>query len=124
MSNYSMRVDLKKVRGAFVCRIQGNTTAKACLCIPLDSEDIFAGDKGVYLDLNAYETQQSQYGDTHMLRVRLNKERYNTLTEEQRRAVPIVGNMRPMQGEVERQAEAAPMAVAAKLNDEDDDLPY
>ena len=124
MSNYNIKTDLRKVRGAFVCNIKGKAETKACLCIPLDSPDLYSGERGVYLDLTAWETQNNQYGDTHMLRVRVSKDRYNAMSDEERRGLPIVGNMRPVQSGVEQQAAAQPAATAARMDDGDDDLPF
>lgn len=35
MANY-IRLDLKKIPGAFTANITGKTATKPCLCIPLD----------------------------------------------------------------------------------------
>lgn len=40
MANYKIKIDLLKLNGAFVKDIQGKTTTKRCLCLPIDDGKI------------------------------------------------------------------------------------
>lgn len=93
MANHSIKVDLLKVKGSFVTNIQGKTASKRCLCIPIDDSGLFLGEKGCYLNLTAIELQNPQYTDTHCLKVSFDKSVYEQMTEEERKAQPIVGGM-------------------------------
>ncbi len=93
MANYSIKVDLQKLQGAFVTNIKGRTATKHCLCIPIDESGLFLGKQGCYLNLTAIEMQNPQYSDTHCLKVSYDKEVYDRMTEEQRAALPIVGGL-------------------------------
>lgn len=98
MSNYSIRLDLLRLQGAFTRNLKGKTATKRCLIIPIDDNPgMFLGEKGCYLNAVAYETQNNQYGDTHMVKPDLPKEVRERMTEDERRNQPILGNMRPMQ---------------------------
>ena len=98
MSNYNIRLDLLRLQGAFTRNLRGKTTTKRCLIIPIDDNPgMFLGEKGCYLNAVAYETQNGQYGDTHMVKPDLPKEVRERMTEDERRNQPILGNMRPMQ---------------------------
>lgn len=97
MANYSIKTDLLKLKGAFVTNIKGKTTTKRCLCIPIDGSGLFLGEKGCYLNMTAIEMNNSQYGDTHCIKQNLEKSVYDAMTEEQRRAMPIIGSMRPFE---------------------------
>lgn len=98
MSNYKIRLDLLRLQGVFARNLKGNSTCKRCLIIPLDDNpSIFLGEKGCYLNLTAYETQNNQYGDTHILKPDFPKDVREHMTEEERHSVSIIGNMRPMQ---------------------------
>ncbi|MBQ8713058.1 MAG: hypothetical protein IJ551_09625 [Prevotella sp.] len=125
MANYGIKVDLLKLQGAFTRNLKGKTTTKRCIIIPIDENPgMFLGEKGCYLNLSAFETQGNQYGDTHLVKTDLPKEVRERMTEEQRRAVPILGNMRPIapqQGTV-----SGTMQAQDFVNEqgEADDLPF
>ena len=103
MANYSIKVDLQKVQGAFVTNIKGKTATKRCLCIPIDESGLFLGKQGCYLNLTAIEMQNPQYNDTHCLKVSYDKDVYDRMTEEQKAAQPIVGGLH----ELKRKQQAA-----------------
>ena len=103
MANYSIKVDLQKVQGAFVTNIKGKTATKRCLCIPIDESGLFLGKQGCYLNLTAIEMQNPQYSDTHCLKVSYDKDVYDRMTEEQKAAQPIVGGLH----ELKRKQQAA-----------------
>ena len=117
MANYSIKTDLLKLKGAFVTNIKGKTTTKRCLCIPIDGSGLFLGEKGCYLNMTAIEMQNSQYGDTHCIKQNLDKGVYDAMTEEQRRAMPIIGSMRPL----EKPQAALDTTYMVETND---DLPF
>lgn len=121
MSNYSIKLDLLKLKGAGVTNIKGRTATKKCLVIPIEDARLFLGGKGVYLDLSAWESrEQGKYGDTHGVKQSFSKETLDAMSEEERKALPFLGNMRPMQ-----QQTAQPMAVNGYVSMEDDpDLPF
>ena len=98
MSNFSIRLDLLKLQGAFTRNLKGKTATKRCLIIPVDDNDcVFLGEKGCYMNVSAFETRNNQYGDTHLVKPDIPKEKRERMTEEERNAVPILGNMRPIQ---------------------------
>ena len=98
MSNFNIRLDLLRLQGAFTRNLKGNTATKRCLIIPIDDNPgMYLGEKGCYLNAVAYETQNNQYGDTHMVKPDLPKEVRERMTDDERRNQPILGNMRPMQ---------------------------
>lgn len=123
MKNYKIKTDLLKVKGAFVTNIKGRTETKQCLCIPITGSGLYLGAKGCYLSLTAFEMQNPSYGDTHLLKVTVDKETYQAMSEEERRQQPILGGMhemeqRPEQMAVTETVTAAPTAAA------DEDLPF
>lgn len=125
MQNFGIRLDLLRLQGAFTRNLKGKTATKRCVIIPIDDNPgMFLGEKGCYLNLSAFETQGNQYGDTHLVKPDLPKEIRERMTEEQRRAVPILGNMRPIlpqQGTV-----SGTMQAGDFVNEqgEADDLPF
>lgn len=125
MSNYNIRLDLLRLQGAFTRNLKGKTATKRCLIIPIDDNPgMFLGEKGCYLNAVAYETQNNQYGDTHMVKPDLPKEVRERMTDDERRNQPILGNMRPMQPQVG--AVGGTMQASDFVNDQgsNDDLPF
>lgn len=121
MSSYAIKVNLKTLRNAGLVNVRG----KKCVLISVDDNaEIFVGEKGIYLNITAIEMKQSsQFGDTHFLKGNLDKEAFEKLTDEERKALPIIGNMRPIESRrVEQPAE--PIADADITPADDDDLPF
>lgn len=123
MSNFGIKINLTKVKSAFLTNIKGTAETKRCLVIPLDSTDVFEGEKGVYLNLAAFEMKEHKYQDTHLVKVSLEKEVYEALTEEERNNQPIIGSMRPIVA-ARTQAEVNTTAEAVGNGDGTDDLPF
>ena len=97
MANYSIKTDLLKLKGAFVTNLRGKTATKRCLIIPVDEAGLFVGEKGVYLNLTAIEMQNPKFSETHCVKVSLDKERYDAMTEEERQE--CLENHKPKDGE-------------------------
>lgn len=116
MSNYNIRIDLKKMKDVIFAKIDG----RKCVVIPVDvNPEIFVGEKGIYLSLSAIELRSpSQFGDTHIVKPLLDKKAYEAMSEEQRKNQPILGNMRER-----RASEMAASDIPAASIDTDDDLP-
>lgn len=123
MANYSIKTDLLKLKGAFVTNLRGKTATKRCLIVPVDEAGLFVGEKGVYLNLTAIEMQNPKFSETHCVKVSLDKERYDAMTEEERQAQPIIGGMKQLE---RKQSE---MAVTGQIDgsqafEDDNDLPF
>lgn len=123
MANYSIKTDLLKLRGAFVTDIKGKTATKRCLCIPIEESGLFLGEKGCYLNLTAIEMQNPQYKDTHCIKVSLDREMYERMTDEERAAQPIIGGLhvlvKKQQAAVDLSAGSNPFMVTSG-----EDLPF
>ncbi len=122
MSNFSIKIDLLKLTGAAVVDLQGKTAKKRCVVIPIEDANLFQGAKGVYLDAAAWEAQNPQYGDSHYIKQSLTKEARDKMTDEQKKQIPIIGNVKPIGGAQTAQPfddSAAPAATS-----DDDNLPF
>lgn len=120
--NYAQKQNLLALPGAFVANIQGKTAKKRCLCIPIEEAHLYEGEKGVYLSLNMWATKESKYGDSHYLTLSLPKEVREAMTEEQKKAIPILGNVKVMELPPRQIQEA--VEIPAASNDDLDDLPF
>ena len=67
-----------------------------CLIIPIQENKLYVGEKGVYLDMTAIEIKdRSKFSadqkDTHLLKQDVPKEVYEAMSDEQKKAMPILG---------------------------------
>jgi hypothetical protein len=124
--NYQLKIDVKKLNKAFVYPIQGKEAKVECVCIPVS--EFYSGKNGeLYCNLQITEKKQvGQYGDTHFAKQSLEKASYNALSEEQRKAIPILGNMEPSKfGNNAPTQTAEPQTQAqAQAQPEGDGLPF
>ena len=128
--NYGVRLNLLKLEGAGVMKIQGKNATKNCVVIPIDSNGIYLSvddkmrAKSAYLDLNVWENREpSKFGDTHAIKVSLPKEMREAMSDEDLSKMQYVGNMKPMlkqsQDEIQKLVDAPVQAA-----NEYDDLPF
>ena len=91
MSNYNIKIDLKKMKDVVFAKVNGRKS----VIIPVDvNTEIFVGEKGIYLSMSAVELRNpNQFGNTHIIKPLLDKKDYEAMSEEQRRNIPILGNM-------------------------------
>lgn len=68
------------------------------LVIPIAANHLFRGEKGLYLDLTAFELKEPKDRNTHLVKQSLPKEVYTTQTEEDKKAMPIFGNVLTWEG--------------------------
>ena len=123
MANFSIKIDLLKLQKAFLTNLKGKTATKRCLIIPVDEAGLYVGEKGVYMNLTAIEMREPKYSETHCVKVSLDKERYEAMSDEERNALPIIGGMR----QLERRA--VEMSVTGQVDGSQsiegyDDLPF
>lgn len=132
MDNFQIKQNLLKFKNAFTMPIEGKSSVKQCVCIPIEDNYLFVSvdgnlkAKAIYADINVtqYENGKSQYGDTHYLRLSVPKEVREKMTEEEKSAIPYLGNMKPSQPQVKQSADL-PITNAYSAPDEfKDDLPF
>lgn len=115
MANYSLNINLLKIDGA---SLQTNpTTGKRAIVIPVDDADIFVNESNTaaYLGMNMYESRNSQYGDSHSLKLKFSKATIERVGVEAIKAKPFIGNAKEKQPYGSNTA--APSAPATTSND-------
>lgn len=131
MENYQLKLNMLKFNNAFVLAIDGKSSTKQCVCIPIEDNHLFiTADenlkaKAAYADINInqYEGGKSQYGDTHYARLAVPKEVRENMTDEEKKAIPYLGNMKPSQVTAPQSAEVA-TPVYSTPAEVKDDLPF
>lgn len=98
-SNISCKVNLAHLKNATVIK-SGKNKDVDCLLIPINQNHLVVGTKGVYIDLSLIprKTKTEGIDDTHLVKQSLPKEVYTAMTEEERKATPIIGNAREWTG--------------------------
>lgn len=123
MSNFGIKIDCLKLKGAFLRNLQGKTSTKRCLIIPVDECDgMFLGEKGCYLNLTAIEMQEPKYSDTHCIKPDIPREQREAMTEEEQRNIPILGGMHAI--ERKQQSMNVGTTIGQEAFADDDDLPF
>lgn len=83
-------------------QIQGRTGVLRCLVIPVEDNNIFVTTdennhpKAAYIDLTAWELKNPKYDETHMIKQSLPKEVREKMTDEEKKAIPILGGLKPV----------------------------
>lgn len=132
--NKNIKIDLTAFAGAGKINLSGkNGQLKKCLVIPIEENHLYEGEKGIYADFIAWEMKEKkENGATHLVKQSFPKEVREAMSEEEKRALPIFGDLRDamtekkgldtysMPGSIPEQASS----VYATTLPEVDDLPF
>jgi hypothetical protein len=90
-----------------------------CLIIPIEQNHLFRGEKGIYLDLIAFETKPRPVSkDTHIIKQSLPKDIRENMSKEDLNAMPILGSLQTWNSApVDQISDVEPM-------EEKEDLPF
>jgi hypothetical protein len=101
--------------------VRGKAGDVECLVIPIEKNKLYVGEKGIYLDIIAFEIKEQKEGrkDTHLVKQSFSKDEREAMTEDQLKAIPILGSLNV--GTFTQEKE--PVSSAATLTAEDD-LPF
>lgn len=125
MSNFSIRIDLLKLQGAFMRNLKGTTATKRCLIIPVDDcESIFVGEKGCYLNMTGIEMENPQYNDTHCIKGDIPKEKREAMSLDEQKALPILGGMKPLKPKVQPSMQVSGEVPFEQMDTGGNDLPF
>ena len=133
MSNFSGKLNLLKLKNSAVVSIKGRTGEKKCVIIPIEYNHLFVSAdeknkaKGVYMDFIAWENKTPlKSGDTHGLKQSLPKEVLDKMSDDDKKAMPFIGNMKPYEYEAKNASEVveAPQVQVAPADNYDDELPF
>ena len=122
MSRISGKINLLQL---FAVRkmINGQAGLTECLVIPIEKNKLFIGEKGVYLDLIAFEIdpakKKADSKDTHLIKQSFSKEVRESMGEEELKKLPILGGLQ-VWGEY---TESEPTS-SNEVQDEVSDLPF
>ena len=94
MSNISIKINLRQLKSA-VRTMKGASGDIECVVIPIAANHLIVGEKGIYLDMQAYELKEKKADrkDTHLVKQGFPKEVFDAMTEEEKKTTPIIGNL-------------------------------
>ena len=122
MANISVKLNLAGLKHT-VKKMKGQSADEIeCIVIPIDLNKLYRGEKGLYLDLTLIEIkdrskQAPDQKDTHLIKQSFPKDFYESLSEEQRKEYPILGNAILWSGNNNEPG-------LAEAQEEQDDLPF
>lgn len=128
MTSFSGKFNLLKFKNSCIVSVKGKSETKRGVFIPIDDNNLFISadenlkPKGAYIDFTAWENQQpGKYGDTHSIRQSLAKEVRERMTDDELKAVPYFGNMKPYTLENAAKTVEAP---SSQVDEGLEDLPF
>lgn len=125
MTNFNAKINLMKLKRAGFMSIQGRGETLRCLVIPVEENHLFISSdeqnkpKAAYLDLTAWELRNPKYDETHMIKQSLPKEVREQMSDEELKAQPIIGGLKPFESEQQKAPGScdAPFAQVSDYND-------
>ena len=125
--NKNIKIDLTAFAGAGKITLTGKDgKQKKCLVIPIEENHLYEGEKGIYADFIAWEMKErKENGTTHLLKQSLSKEVRSAMTDEQKKSLPIFGDMKDAQTETKELEEySVPNQIEYATSAPVDDLPF
>jgi len=88
MGNISIKLNLRQLK-SHVMKMKGKSGM-----LPIEANNLFVGEKGIYIDLQAYEIKEkkSDRKQTHIIKQSLPDDIYRLLSEDDKKSLPIVGD--------------------------------
>lgn len=93
-NNISLKHNLLTLKGATRMDIDGKAGKVKCLVIPIEMANLYDGEKGVYMDSTAIPltSPRADSKDTHLVKQSFSKDKFNAMSDDEKKAIPIMGN--------------------------------
>lgn len=134
MGNFQGKLDFLKFKNSCVISVKGKTGEKKGVFVPIEDNNLFVSTdennkaKGAYFNFAVFENKQvGKYGDTHMIKQGIDKDTRSKMSDEEKRAIPILGNMKPMElqnASVPQNDIVTTASPDAPQDNDDSDLPF
>ena len=134
MGNFQGKLDFLKFKNSCVISVKGKTGEKKGVFVPIEDNGLFVTTyennkaKGAYFNFAVFENKQvGKYGDTHMIKQGIDKDTRSKMSDEEKRAIPILGNMKPMElqnASVPQNDIVTTASPDAPQDNDDSDLPF
>lgn len=94
MGNISTKINLAAFKNAAIIK-SGKNKDVDCILIPIAQNHFFKSEKGaVYADFQGFELKNPKEGskDTHLVKQSLPKDVFDKMSDDEKKAMPILGN--------------------------------
>jgi len=125
--NKNIKIDLTAFAGVGTINLtRKDSKVKRCLVIPIEENHLYEGEKGIYADFIAWEMREKkENGATHLVKQSFPKEVREAMSEEEKRALPIFGDLRDaMTEKKEMETYSVPAQAGYATEPPVDDLPF
>jgi len=123
MSRISGKLNLLQLHGVVKMMTGKDKKQVECIVLPIEKNNLFKGEKGIYLDLIAFEVDPAKRNndskDTHLVKQSFPKEVRDLMSEDDLKKLPILGSLQ-VWGE---RTEGEPVSSSVPQKEEDD-LPF
>ena len=94
MGNISTKINLRQLKNIRKTMKRKDGSEVECLIIPIEPNHLYKTEKGAYLDLIgfSFDNKIEDSKDTHLVKQSLPKEVFEKMTEEEKKAIPVIGN--------------------------------
>lgn len=125
MANISINVNLTQLKHV-VREFNGESGKVKCLVIPIKENDLFEGEKNIFLSLNAFELKEPRTDSktTHLVKQQLQKETFALLNDEDKRNMPIIGDAVYWGKREPNPVASNAISADSEPDDGNDDLPF
>tara|TARA_R110002126_G_scaffold197836_3_gene345554 strand:- start:1554 stop:1919 length:366 start_codon:yes stop_codon:yes gene_type:complete len=119
----SGRINLAQLKHV-IQKQKGKTGMIEGVFIPIKINDLFKTEKGnIYLDLIAFDAVNKEYKQTHAIKQSFSKEKYEGMTDEERKSTPFLGHLNVNVGKSEQKPNII-NDIDHSSSSEDDNLPF
>lgn len=96
--NFLISINLMRLKGVAMKKMKDqNGKINQCVVIPVEPNNFFVSARGdVYVGLTAYAAKEGFEHGTHEIKRSLSKEESQGMTTEDRKRLPNIGTMRPI----------------------------
>lgn len=96
-NDFFMSIELTKYKGASVQDLKFNGQPVKCVIIPIEGNAITVMESGrAFANISVKDKNTvDKYGNSHYLRPYYTKEGFKSLSEEDRKNIPFLGNLKP-----------------------------
>ena len=95
ITHFREKINLSLLRKATIgnCMLEGRR--KRCLVIPIEDALLQEDEEGVWLDVAGIRLQGNPFEQTHIIKQQLKKDVLDSMSIEQRKALPVLGGVTP-----------------------------
>jgi hypothetical protein len=117
----TFKINLLQYKAAIVKMKNNSGKEVECVAIPIELNNLFKGEKGVYAEFVAFELkeQKNDSKDTHLVKQSLPKDVLKAMSDEDKTSLPIFGNLRVWSERGEQESTSSTTAIT-----ESDKLPW